>query len=462
MLWSGRFSKNINEKVLSFTNSLDIDKILYKYDIKGSIAHIKSLNKINIINEKELKIILEALEKILLEFEENKFSFKKEDEDIHMAIERRLIEIVGEVGKKLHTGRSRNDQVCLDIRMFSMDSEKNIIQKLKYLIETLTLIAETNIDVIMPGFTHMQDAQPILFSHYILAFANKFIRDLQRFKNAYYFADIYPLGSGALAGTPYNIDREMTGKSLNFTKISTNSIDMVSSRDFILDFLYACTTFAINASRLAEDFIIYSSQEFNFIEMDDSFTTGSSIMPQKKNPDVMELIRGKSERIIGSLNSLSNLLKGLPMTYDRDMQEDKFYFLLALNTINDFLDILPEALKTTKINTEIMKENLNKGFLYATRIADYLVKKGIPFREAHKITGNIVNFCIKNKKTFFDLSIEEYSQFSEVFSKDLFDSFDPKKSIDEQIIYGSTSKNSVKNQIKIIKNLLKTIDNIES
>lgn len=456
MLWSGRFTKNINEKVLNFTNSLDIDKILYKYDIKGSIAHVKSLNQINIIDEKELKIILDALEKILLEFEENIFIFKEEDEDIHMAIERRLIEMVGEVGKKLHTGRSRNDQVILDIRMFAMDNEKNIIKKIKYLIETLTLIAENNIDVIMPGFTHMQDAQPVLFSHYILAFANKFLRDLKRFENAYYFADIYPLGSGALAGTPYNIDRESTGKSLNFTKISINSMDMVSTRDFILDFLYASTVFAINASRLAEDFIIYSSQEFCFLEMDDSFTTGSSIMPQKKNPDVMELIRGKSERILGSLNAFSNVMKALPMTYDRDMQEDKFYFLLSLNTINDFLDILPEILKTTKINSEIMREGLNKGFLYATRIADYLVKKGIPFREAHKITGNIVNFCIKNKKSFFDLSIDEYNNISseKVFNNDLFEIFDPKKSVEEQVIFGSTSTKSVKNQIKIIRDSL--------
>lgn len=451
MLWAGRFSKDLNKKVLDFTSSLDIDKVLYKYDIKGSLVHIETMNKIGIISDEELKIISDGLNNILLEFENNNFKFLENDEDIHMAIERRLIEMVGEVGKKLHTGRSRNDQVNLDVRMFIKENEKIIIEKISDFIKLLVQIAEKNKDIVMPGYTHLQQAQPILFSHYILCYANKFLRDKNRFENAYKSANIYPLGAGALAGTPYNVDRKFASEKLDFSKISENSLDVVSDRDFILDFLYAGTSFAINCSRLAEDFIIYSSQEFNFIEMDDAYTTGSSIMPQKKNPDIMELVRGKSQRIIGSFNAFANLMKGLPMSYNRDMQEDKFYLLQAMNTLYEFLEILPDAIATTKIKKDSMKNALDKGFLYATAVADYLVRKNVPFREAHKITGNIVNFCIQNKKSFSDLKLDEYKTFSMVFESDIFPIFDAKKIIDEQIIQGGTSTVSVENQIKKLK-----------
>ncbi|MDR0676459.1 MAG: argininosuccinate lyase [Elusimicrobiota bacterium] len=455
MLWDGRFSKDLNKKVVDFTNSIEIDKILYKYDIQGSLVHVKSMNKIGVINDEELKKINDALIKVLEEFEKNKFKFLEDDEDIHMAIERRLTELIGEVGKKLHTGRSRNDQVNLDVRMFVKDIIKHVEKKLDILIESLVNIAEKNKNIVMPGYTHLQQAQPVLFSHYILAYANKFLRNKKNFENACISADIYPLGAGALAGTPYNIDRLEAANFLGFSKISENSMDVISDRDFILDFLYASTSFAINCSRLAEDFIIYSSQEFGFFEMDDAYTTGSSIMPQKKNPDIMELIRGKSQRIIGSFNAFANLMKGLPMTYNRDMQDDKFYLLQVTKILEEFLEILPDALASTKFKADVMKNALDKGFLYATAIVDYLVKQNIPFREAHKITGNVVRFCIENKKTFTDLTLEAYKKFSPVFEDDIFSIFDANKIINEQLIHGSTSLKSIEKQILNLRKIVR-------
>jgi argininosuccinate lyase len=451
MLWAGRFSKDINKKVLQFTSSLDLDKTLYAYDIQGSLVHIKRLLEIGIVNNQEFDFINSGLNKIKQEFETNNFKFLDTDEDIHMAIERRLIEIIGEVGKKLHTGRSRNDQVVLDVRLFLKNEITEIIKQLDFLTNSMLKIAEENKDVVMAGYTHLQQAQPILFSHYILAYITKFKRDKERFADAYKRTDVYPLGAGALAGTPYNFDRALSAKDLGFSAISANSMDVVSDRDFILDFLYASSVFAMNCSRLAEDFIIYSTQEFGFLEMDDAYTTGSSIMPQKKNPDIMELVRGKSERIIGSLNSFLNVMKGLPMTYNRDMQEDKYYLFNTLQTVYEFLAILPDAISTTKIKKENMKSALDKGYLYATAVADYLVKKNIPFREAHKITGSLVHFCIDTKKSFTDLKLEEYKKHSLVFESDIFEIFDAFKIINEQVIHSGTSLKSVEEQIEKLK-----------
>ena len=452
MLWAGRFSKDINKKVLEFTSSLELDKALYAYDIKGSLVHIKRLFEIEIVSQQEFDLITNGLVAIKKKFDENSFKFADNDEDIHMAIERRLIEIIGDIGKKLHTGRSRNDQVVLDVRMFLKDEINLIINQLDIFIKSLVKISEENKTVVMPGYTHLQQAQPILFSHYILAYAAKFLRDKERFVAAYKTADVYPLGAGALAGTPYQVDRAAAAKELGFESVSTNSMDVVSDRDFILDFLYASSVFAVNCSRLAEDFIIYSSQEFGFLEMDDAYTTGSSIMPQKKNPDIMELVRGKSERIIGSLNSFLNVMKGLPMTYNRDLQEDKYYLFNTLKTVEEFLNILPDAILTTKIKKENMKAALYKGYLYATAIADYLVSKNIPFREAHKITGNLVTFCIENKKSFMDLTIDEYKKHAAVFETDIFEIFDAFKIVNAQKIQGGTSLKSVEEQIESIKN----------
>jgi argininosuccinate lyase len=448
VLWSGRFSKSLNKKILDFTSSYDLDKRLYKYDILGSIAHAQSLKDINVLSVKEIETIIKGLKKIELEFDKNIFKISGNDEDIHMAIERRLIELIGNVGKKLHTGRSRNDQVSLDMRMYLKDEIKNIIKYINVLINSLKKTAEKNIDVIMPGYTHLQQAQPVRLAHHLLAYVQMFKRDEIRFESSYKSCDVSPLGSGALSGTPYAVNRGKTAKKLNFNTITENSMDAVSDRDFILDFLYASSVFAMHCSRLCEDFIIWSSQEFGFIELDDAYTTGSSLMPNKKNPDVLELMRGKSERAIGGLNSFFNVMKALPLTYNRDMQEDKYYLFTTIDLINNFLDILPSVVETTKINTDTIKISIEKSYIYATKIADYLVSKSMPFREAHKVTGELVGYAIKNKKYFKDLKIEEYKKFSNLFEKDIYNQFDAEKIVDSQKTYGSTSIKSVREQLK--------------
>ncbi|MFC1566875.1 argininosuccinate lyase [bacterium] len=447
MLWSGRFSKKLDKNILDFTSSLDLDNRLYAYDIKGSIAHVKSMTEIGVIKKSEMSKIISTLGKIQKELETGRFKFKHMDEDIHMAIERRLIELIGDTGKKLHTGRSRNDQVSLDMKMYIKDVISEVNKGLDNFIKVLKSKASKHIDSVMPGYTHLQQAQPILFSQYILAYVEMFKRDKIRFLNAYDLADSMPLGAGALAGTPYNVNRKKLAKELGFKKITANSMDTVSDRDFILDFLYACSTFSMHCSRFAEDLIVYSSQEFGFIELDDAFTTGSSIMPQKKNPDVLELTRAKSERIMGALNSFINVMKALPLTYNRDMQEDKYYLFNAIDTTLDFLFILPQIVQTMKINDHKMQVSLTKGYLYATAIADYLVDKNVPFREAHRITGEIVSYAIKKNKSFQELTIDEYKKVSKIISKDIFKIFDPHKIINEQMIEGGTSKKSVKKQL---------------
>ncbi len=455
MLWSARFKKDLNKKVLDFTSSLELDKNFYKFDIKGSRVHVDSLHKIGIISADELEKILDGLDQIEKELDSDNFEFSENDEDIHMAIERRLTEIAGDVGKKLHTGRSRNDQVVLDTKLFLRSEIQNILIKIDALLQNLVLFAEKNKEVALPGYTHLQQAQPILFSHYILSYANKFCRDKKRFENVLEFLQVYPLGAGALAGTPYQVDRHLAAKELGFSQVSENSLDVVSDRDFVLDFLYAASVFAVNCSRLSEDFIIYSSQEFNFLEMDDAYTTGSSIMPQKKNPDIMELVRGKSQRIISSLNAFMNVLKALPMSYNRDLQEDKFYIFQALATTLEFLEILPDAIKTTKIKAQNMQLALDKGFLYATAIADYLVERGVPFREAYKITGQIVNYCVENNKMFNELRLDEFNNFFEknkkLFDVKIYEILNAKNIINNQKIYGGTSLSSVEKQIENFK-----------
>jgi argininosuccinate lyase len=448
MLWSGRFSKSLNRKILDFTSSYNLDKRLYKYDILGSIAHAQSLKDIKILSSKELAKIISGLKKIELEFDKNIFKTSPQDEDIHMAIERRLTELIGNAGKKLHTGRSRNDQVSLDMRMYLKDEIKNILKNLNILINALKKTAEKNIDIIMPGYTHLQQAQPVRFAHYLLAYVQMFKRDYVRFESAYKSCDNMPLGSGAISGTPYPVNRTKVAQKLNFNAVSENSMDAVSDRDFILDFLYASSVFSMHCSRLCEDFIVFSSQEFGYIELDDAFTTGSSLMPNKKNPDVLELSRGKSERIIGSLNSFLNVMKALPLTYNRDMQEDKYYLFNTLDLINNFLDIFPDVINSTKIRIDVLKSSLEKSYVYSTRIADYLVAKSMPFREAHKVTGELVGHAIKNKKYFKDLKINEYKKFSNLFENDIYNEFDPEKIVDLQKTSGSTSINSVRKQLK--------------
>lgn len=448
MLWSGRFSKQLDKKILDFTSSLDLDTVLYKYDIKGSLAHAKGLLDVKILKQTEFNKITQSLKKIEKEIDNGKFLFTETDEDIHMAIERRLTGMIGQVGKKIHTGRSRNDQVSLDMRMYLKDILRDIDSMLCDMIKAFKKLAEKNIDVVMPGYTHLQQAQPVLFSQYLLAYISMFLRDKDRFGEAHKRCDVFPLGAGALAGTPYAIDRFKIAKILGFSKITTNSMDTVSDRDFILDFLYASSVFVMHCTRLSEDFIIWSSQEFGFIELDDAYTTGSSIMPQKKNPDVLELMRGRSERVISSLNAFLNLMKGLPMTYNRDMQEDKYYLLSSLNVVMSYLDILPRIILTLKVRKDKMKKSLEEGYIYATGIADYLVNKNVPFRDAHSITGQIVAYAISKNKKFKQLSIEEFKQFSKYIKEDILKIFDPLNIINFEKTQGSTSLSSVKKQLK--------------
>ncbi len=447
-LWSGRFSASSDNLMEQFSESISFDKRLYKYDILGSIAHVKMLAKQLIISQEEADKIIDGLRKIERQLDSGEFSFDPKDEDIHMSIERALINLIGKTGGKLHTARSRNDQVALDERLYLRDVSIEIIDKLDNLLKTLLEFAKKYIDIIIPGFTHMQHAQPILFSHYIMAYFEKFKRDKQRFLDTIKRIDIMPLGSGALAGTIWPIDRHFCASLLSFTQISKNSIDAVSDRDFMIEFLNNCAIFSMHASRLAEDFIIYSSQEFSFIELSDEFSTGSSIMPQKKNPDSLELIRGKTGRIYGNLFALLTIMKGLPLAYNRDMQEDKEALFDTIDNCFMIIDILTKLVDKITINKEEIEKSLDKGFITATDLADYLALHQIPFREAHKIAGNLVLYAINNKKTLKELTLDEYKSFSEQINEDIYDYIDYKRSVDKRKSYGGTSRANVLKQIE--------------
>ncbi len=447
-LWSGRFSASSDNLMEQFSESISFDKRLYKYDILGSIAHVKMLAKQLIISQEEADKIIDGLRKIERQLDSGEFNFDPKDEDIHMSIERALINLIGKTGGKLHTARSRNDQVALDERLYLRDVSIEIVDKLDNLLKALLDFAKKHIDVIIPGFTHMQHAQPILFSHYIMAYFEKFKRDKQRFLDTIKRIDIMPLGAGALAGTIWPIDRHFCASLLNFTQISKNSIDAVSDRDFMIEFLNNCAIFSMHASRLAEDFIIYSSQEFSFVELSDEFSTGSSIMPQKKNPDSLELIRGKTGRIYGNLFALLTIMKGLPLAYNRDMQEDKEALFDTIDNCFMIIDILTKLIGKITINKEEIEKSLDKGFITATDLADYLALHQIPFREAHKIAGNIVLYAINNKKTLKELALDEYKSFSEQINEDIYDYIDYKRSVDKRKSYGGTARANVLKQIE--------------
>jgi len=449
-MWGSRFSEDISKLMEKFSQSISFDKKLYKYDIEGSIAHAEMLSKQNIIKEGEKEEIIKGLLTIKNEIEKGKFNFQIEDEDIHTAIEKRLIEITGKAGAKLHTARSRNDQISLDERLYLREKSVEIIDKIDELLEKILELAEKNIDAIMPGFTHLQHAQPILFSHYILAYYEVFKRDKERFISSIDRIDIMPLGSGALAGVSFPIDRRFVAEKLNFAKVSRNSIDSVSDRDFTVEFLSNCAIFFTHTSRLCEDFVIFSSSEFRFLELPDAFCTGSSMMPQKKNPDALEIIRGKTGRIYGNLISLLVTMKGLPLSYDRDLQEDKEAVFDSAETIIDVLDILKSFLPLIKVNKERMREVIDE-FIVATDLADYLVKKGLPFRDAHRLVGKVISSCEENKKQLRELKIEELKKFSSLFSDDVYDIFDIEKSVNSRSSYGGTATVTVKKTIDEIK-----------
>ena len=454
-LWGSRFSKPLDKKTNDFNSSLSFDYILYKYDIKGSIAHTKMLSEQNIITNDEKEKIVNALNEILSEIDEGKIQFDFEYEDIHTFIEKLLVDKIGDTGKKVHTARSRNDQVALDIRLYLKDEIKNIQKLLIKLIETLISIQEDNLETLMPGYTHLQRAQATTLSHHTGAYVEMFKRDKSRLDDVYSRVNILPLGACALAGTPHNINRYKTAEYLNFGDICLNSMDAVSDRDFIIETLSSLSILMTHISRMAEEIIIWSSFEFKFIELDDSYSTGSSIMPQKKNPDIMELLRGKTGRVFGSLINILTVMKGLPLAYNKDMQEDKEPLFDSINTVKNSLSIIPDVIKTMKINKDNMFNALKQGFIDATDVADYLVKKNVSFRDAHNISGNIVSYCIKENKTIQDLKINEFKSFSPLFEDDIHFAIDFKNSINAKKVIGSPSIEAMKKVIEINKNWLK-------
>jgi len=446
-LWDGRFSEKTDASVEAFTSSIHFDKRLYAYDIEGSIAHCRMLAKTSVITEAEADLIVGGLEKIRKDIEQDKFEFSDRLEDIHMHIETKLADDVGKTAKKLHTARSRNDQVALDVRMYLRDETRNIIQLLIALRDAVVAIAKTNIDIILPGYTHLQRAQPVLLSHHLMAYFEMFSRDADRFRDCYLRTDVLPLGSAALSGTTYPIDRDYTATLLGFSKVSENSIDSVSDRDFIIEFLSAASICMVHLSRLSEELVLWSSSEFGFIELPDAFATGSSIMPQKKNPDVPELVRGKSGRVIGNLMALLTLMKSLPLSYNRDMQEDKQPLFESVDIVTACLGIFTKMLPKISVNKGAMYQAALVGYLNATDFADYLVSHGMNFREAHSCAGRAVAYALSNKKELHELSLDELQSFSSQVQDDIFSILTPESMINRRQSKGGTATNNVINAI---------------
>jgi len=437
----------------NYTSSIAFDKRLYKQDIAGSIAHVKMLAKQKIISSEDSDQIITGLNSIQQEIESNSFDWQENLEDIHMNIENRLFQIAGKVAGKLHTGRSRNDQVSTDMRLFVKEQSTNIVNSIKKLQRSLIDLAENNIDIELPGYTHLQRAQPILFSHHIMAYFEMFSRDIERFLQTKTRADVCTLGSGALAGTPYDVDREFVAKELGFSKISSNSMDAVSDRDFVIDFCSSAATCMVHISRMSEEIIIWTSSEFNFLKLNKKHTTGSSMMPQKQNPDYAELSRGRSARTIGNLMSILTLLKGLPLTYNRDLQEDKEMLFDSLDTLSSTLNVIDEMINGMQLNKKTIQKASEDPELLATDIADYLVEKGMPFREAYKIVAAIIKHSNKNNLTLKKFSLKKYQDFSELFDKDIF-KITTSSSIQSRDVPGGTSTKQVIHSIKKAKMIL--------
>jgi len=454
-LWGGRFKKNINKEMEKFISSLSFDKKLVKYDLLGSIAHSQMLGKCKIITKEERNKIVEGLKQILKEVQEGKVKIiTREAEDIHSWVENKLKEKIGAVAGKLHIARSRNDQIALDERMYLKEEVLKIQGLLKDLQKSLIATAQKNLGVIMPGYTHLQHAQPILFSHHLMAYFYMFERDKGRMQDLYKRVDVLPLGSAALAGTSFPIDREFVASQLGFSGISENSLDAVSDRDFVLEFLSASAILMMHLSRLGEELVLWSSKEFDFIELDDSFCTGSSIMPQKKNPDAAELIRGKTGRIYGNLINLLTMMKALPLAYNHDMQEDKEPLFDTVSTLKTSLFLMSKMIETMQVNKEKMEESTKGDFSTATELADYLVKKGLTFREAHKLVGSIVIYCLENKKNLEDLTLTELNFFHKNFNEDVLKILTPHFTVEAKDSYGGTSLKRVKESIQKAKQIL--------
>ncbi|MCX5805195.1 MAG: argininosuccinate lyase [Proteobacteria bacterium] len=446
--WGGRFKGKTDPLMERFSASIAFDRTLYEYDIEGSRAQAEMLKKIGILTEKEAEEIVTALDEIKIEIKKGIFKFSDAMEDIHMHIEARLIEKIGDAGKKLHTGRSRNDQVSLDMRMFLKKELGDIDKLILLLLKTLVKKAEKEKKTIMPGYTHMQKAQVTTFAHYLMAYYYMLKRDRERIREAMERVDVLPLGSGAIAGSTIPLDRKFLGNRLMFSRVSENSMDTVSDRDFVIDSVFSFAMIMMHLSRLAEDMIIFSTEEFSFISLPDELCTGSSLMPQKKNPDALELLRGKASRVIGDLFSLFTLLKGLPMTYNRDLQEDKEPMFHAVNTVKDSLSIAELCIKKMKTNKKGMEKAVYESFMTAVEIAEYLTVKGTPFREAHTIAGRMVRNCEEKGKFLSDMALIEMEKYSKVFKNDIFNYIDPYTILNTRKTAGGASFTEVDKEIE--------------
>ena len=446
-LWGGRFEKATDGLVDDFHSSISFDQRLFEQDITGSIAHATMLGEQGIIPAEDTEKIVAGLKSILEDARAGKITWRTDAEDIHMNVETLLTERIGEAGKRLHTGRSRNDQVALDTRMYAKAACRETEAMLKDLLEALLEIAQDNLHTIMPGYTHMQKAQPVTLAHHMMAYVQMFLRDRERFRQAYRAADVMVLGSGALAGTTYPLNRERVAELLDFSAVSENSLDGVSDRDYMLDYLAAASICMMHLSRFCEELILWNTNEFRFVEMDDAFATGSSIMPQKKNPDVAELIRGKTGRVYGHLMGLLTVMKGLPLAYNKDMQEDKEAFFDARDTLVKGLTVFTAMLRTVTFRREEMERGASGGFTNATDCADYLVKKGLPFRDAHRVVGELVAYCLNEKKALLDLTLEELREFHPAFDPDVFDDLSMISCVEKRDIPGAPAPGRVQQAI---------------
>ena len=457
-LWGGRFQKSTDKKVDDFNSSIRFDKRMYRQDIRGSIAHATMLGKQGIIPKEDSDLIVSELKNILDDIDAGKIEFLIDAEDIHMNIEKILTDRIGDAGKRLHTGRSRNDQVSLDIRMFLMDETAEIEEMVKSTLSTLLSLAKQHTETIMPGYTHLQKAQPITFAHHMMAYFEMFKRDLDRLEDCRKRTNVMPLGSGALAGTTYPLDRAFVADLLGFDGITLNSLDGVSDRDFVIELASALSLIMMHMSRLCEELILWSSHEFSFVEMDDAYSTGSSIMPQKKNPDVAELIRGKTGRVYGHLMGLLTTMKGLPLAYNKDMQEDKEPIFDAIDTVKLCLPVFCDMISTMTVKKDNMLKGSKGGFTNATDAADYLVKKGLPFREAHSIIGQMVFYCIERDISLDELSINEFKSFSPIIDEDIYDAISMETCVNDRKVIGGPAKEIVEKAIKKGEAYLEDID----
>ena len=453
-LWGGRFTKETNKAVESFHSSISFDSKMYKEDIEGSVAHATMLGKQGIIAKNEADQIVEGLKGILKDIEAGNVEFDIGAEDIHMNVESILTKRIGDVAKKLHTGRSRNDQVALDMRLYTINKASEVKAELKELMSAIIEISKKHTSSYMPGYTHLQKAQPITLAHHLMAYFNMFARDCDRLNDWEKRTSLSPLGSGALAATTYPLDRDFTAQALGLSGITQNSLDGVSDRDFVIELCSCLSIVMTHLSRFCEEIILWASNEFSFIELDDGFSTGSSIMPQKKNPDVAELIRGKTGRVYGSLISILTVMKSLPLAYNKDMQEDKEMTYDALETVSGCLSVFTEMLKTTVFKTENMKNAALKGFTNATDVADYLVNKGMPFRDAHAVSGKLVFYCIEHNTDLLSLSLDKFKTQSDLFEADIYNAISLETCVEKRLVEGGPSRVSVEKQIKTAEDLL--------